>query len=135
MGVRGQLPSGSSSWGWARDAGGESSHTMYWHWWEQVCVDPLGAGSGEGGSSQGAGGQVRVFVLELPVQGEAPLLSVVGEEGGQCVDFAECRTGCHCVTGKKGGGCGNTPQSQPAAITPAQPEHLKDNIVTFKTGV
>ena len=59
-------------------------------------------GTREGGSSQGAGGQVRVLVFELPVQGEAPLLSIVGQEGGQRVDLAERRAGCHCVTGKKG---------------------------------
>lgn len=66
-----------------------------------------------GGSSQGAGGQVRVFVLELPVQGEAPLLSVVGQEGGQRVDLAERGAGRHRVAGKKGGRCRNGPRSQP----------------------
>lgn len=55
---------------------------------ERVTTAWTGTG-GKGGSSQGAGGQVRVFMLELPIQGEASLLSVVGQEGGQCVDLAE----------------------------------------------
>lgn len=42
--------------------------------------------------SQCAGSQVGVFMLELPIQGQASLLPVVGEEGGQGVDFAERRT-------------------------------------------
>lgn len=53
-------------------------------------MGPLESGGGASRSSQGAGGQVRVFMLELPVQGEAPLLSVVGQEGRQGVDLAEC---------------------------------------------
>lgn len=68
----------------------------------KVGVDPLGAGSTggflsiqkpgtrESGSSQSARGQIRVFMLELPVQGKSPLLSIVGQERGQCVDLAEC---------------------------------------------
>lgn len=96
----------------------------------KVGVDPLAwggirkPGTREGGSSQGAGGQVRVFVLELPVQGKAPLLSVVGQEGGQCVDLAERRAGCHCVTRKKKAGVDMqpphpTPEPTPA-LTPSQ---------------
>lgn len=46
-------------------------------------------GTREGRSSQGAGGQVCVFMLELPIQGKAPLLSIVGQEGGERVDLAE----------------------------------------------
>lgn len=46
-------------------------------------------GTREGRSSQGAGSQIRVFVLELPIQGEAPLFSIVGQEGGQRIDLAE----------------------------------------------
>lgn len=57
---------------------------------KEGCGPPgRGAGKRAGGSSQGAGGQVRVFMLELPVQSEAPLLSVVGQEWGQCVDLAK----------------------------------------------
>lgn len=46
----------------------------------------LGAGS----HSQRAGSQIRVLMLELPVEGESPLLSVVGQEGSQRIDLAEC---------------------------------------------
>lgn len=35
------------------------------------------------GGSHGAGGQVRVLVLDLPVQGDAPSLTVVGQQGHQ----------------------------------------------------
>lgn len=61
----------------------------------KVGVDPLGTGRAfqpgtrASGSSQGAGGQIRVFMLELPIQGKAPLLPIVGQEGGQRVDLAE----------------------------------------------
>ena len=77
-------------------------------------------GTRECGSSQGAGGQVCVLVFELPVQGEAPLLSIVGQEGGQRVDLAERRAGCHCVTGKKGDWCGDAPRANPS-LTPSLP--------------
>ena len=79
-------------------------------------------GTREGGSSQGAGGQVCVLVFELPVQGEAPLLSIVGQEGGQRVDFAERRAGRHCVTGKKGTSVEMPPEPPPAS-PPAHPGH------------
>lgn len=41
------------------------------------------------GGSQRAGSQIGVLVLELAVQCQPPFLPVVGEEGGQGVDFAE----------------------------------------------
>ena len=60
-----------------------------WVWTHEDRVNIQEPGTREGVSSQGAGGQVRVFMLELPIQGKAPLLSIVGQEGGQRVDLAE----------------------------------------------
>ena len=60
-----------------------------WVWTHADRVNIQEPGTREGVSSQGAGGQVRVFMLELPIQGKAPLLSIVGQEGGQRVDLAE----------------------------------------------
>lgn len=58
-----------------------------------------GGGQGEPTQPlQGGGGQVGVLVLELPIQRQPPLLPVVGKEGGQGVDFAECRARGHHIT-------------------------------------
>lgn len=45
------------------------------------------------GQLHGGGGQVGVFVLELSVQREAPLLAVLVECWGQSVHLAECGAG------------------------------------------
>lgn len=42
-----------------------------------------------GGDLQGAGGEVGVLVLELAVQGEPPLVLVVGQQGGGYEYFAQ----------------------------------------------
>lgn len=55
--------------------------------------------------SHGAGRQVGVFMLELPIQGKTTLLPVVTEQRGYGVHLAERGTGRHLVTG--GGGVGN----------------------------
>lgn len=72
------------------------TQALCWHWWDQGGCGSTGGqvsiqepGTREGRSSQGAGSQIRVFVLELPIQGEAPLFSIVGQEGGQRIDLAE----------------------------------------------
>lgn len=46
---------------------------------------------------QGAGCQVGVFVLELPIQRQAPLLPVAAQQRGQSVDMAGVGAGGHLV--------------------------------------
>lgn len=53
----------------------------------------------------GGGGQVGVFVLELPIQGQAPFFTVLVKRWGQSVHFAECRAGRHLITDNSTSSC------------------------------
>lgn len=57
-----------------------------------------GSASGPVLDSQCAGGQVRVLVLQFPVQSEASLLSVVGQKWSESEHFAESGAGSDDVT-------------------------------------
>lgn len=52
--------------------------------------------------SHGAGSQVGVLVLELPVQGKTSLLPVVAEQRGDGVHLAERGAGGHLIAGERG---------------------------------
>lgn len=59
-------------------------------------------GPGPGPGVHGAGSQVGVFVLELPVQRQAPLLSVAVQQRRQGVDVAGVGAGRHLVAAARG---------------------------------
>ena len=59
-----------------------------------------------------AGGQVGVFMLQLPIQGQASLFPVGTEHGGQSVDVAGGGAGRNLVTEVRGGGKGHGERSR-----------------------
>lgn len=69
--------------------------------------------------SHGAGSQVGVLVLELPIQGKATLLPVVTEQRGYGVHLAERGTGRYLVTGQENKTIGAAGLGEGQLLTPS----------------